>query len=75
MGTGQHLLKAGKRIGGHAQALEVQSARLFVEQSHHDPLAVGRRQGRDAHIHFMTGQGATDTAILRDALSAMSSGP
>ena len=68
VGPRQHLLKAGQRVGGHAQAFEVQPTGLFIEQSHHHPFAVGRRQGRDTHIHLMTGQAQADAAILWHAL-------
>ena len=67
MGAGQYLFKSAQGVGGHAQAFEVQPPGLFVEQAHHHPFTVGRRQGRHPHIHFMPGQPQTDATILGHA--------
>ena len=47
---------------------EVEPARLFVEQSQHDTLAMARRNRRDADVHRAARDAQADPAILRQAL-------
>ncbi len=52
----------------HAQRVEVEPARLLVEQAQHDALAVPGRNGRHAHVDRATGDAERDAAVLRQAL-------
>ena len=52
----------------HAQVLQGQAPGLFIQQTQHHPLAVGRRQGGDADIHFAAADLERDAPVLGHAL-------
>ncbi|MNC59401.1 hypothetical protein D3C75_1092070 [compost metagenome] len=64
----QHAHEASTHRAGHLHMVDVQTHCLFVQQTQYHPLAMGGRQGRHPHIHFVAGQAQADPAILRHAL-------
>ncbi len=48
----------------HAERLEVEATGLLVEQAQHHPLAVARRNGRDAHVDRATRDAQRNAAVL-----------
>ena len=48
--------------------VEVEPRRAAVEQAHDHPLAVLRRDGRDAHVDLVPADAQRDAAVLRHAL-------
>ena len=58
-------MQAGEGVVRHAQTLQFEASGLLVEQAQHHPLAMRRRQCRDAHIDFVPGQTQGNPAVLR----------
>ena len=52
----------------HAERIEVEPARLLVEQAQHDAFAVAGRDRRDADVDRAAGDAQRDAAVLRQAL-------
>ena len=67
MGLAEQLAQRRQGVGGHTQAWQFKAPGLFIEQAQHHPLTVGRRQGRNPHVHLMPGQAQGHAAILGHA--------
>src|SRR6185436_12150192 len=52
----------------HAERAELEAARLLVEQTQYDALAVTRGNRRDAHVDRATRDAQRDAAVLRQTL-------
>ncbi len=68
MGAMDEALHQRLVIGVQAQLLQIQASGLFVQQTHHHPLAVGGGHGGDAYIHGAAGDAQGDATILGQAL-------
>ena len=63
----EHLFESRQVARRHAQRAKLQRARLLVEKSQHDALAMQRWHGGDADVHLTILEGEPDAAILRRA--------
>ena len=59
-----HLAQALEDVGAHAEIRQREATRLLVEQPQHDPLPVGGRQRRHAHVDLAPADAQRDPAVL-----------
>ncbi len=65
--TMDHFAQQLEHVPAHAEVWQGKPSRLFVQDAQDDPLSVGRRQCRDADIHFAAADAQWNPAILGNA--------
>ncbi len=68
MRLADNVIHAIQQRVAHTQGSQVETRRLFIEQTQDDTLAVSGRQRGNAHVHAFAAQPQRDTTVLRQTL-------